>query len=62
MGDCTSTGEINGHLACVAACEACITETGEVLPQAETAAAYQAVYEHYRGLYPALKPTFQALG
>lgn len=35
---------------------------GEVLPQAETAAAYQAVYEHYRGLYPALKPTFQALG
>ena len=45
-----------------AACEACITETGEVLPQPETAAAYQAVYQHYRGLYPALKPTFQALG
>ncbi|MCC7358325.1 MAG: xylulokinase [Anaerolineales bacterium] len=44
-----------------AACEACVTVTGEVMPQPEAAAAYEPVYQHYCGLYPALKPTFQAL-
>ena len=43
------------------ACDATITVTGEVAPQAGQAAAYQSVYQHYRGLYPALKPTFHAL-
>lgn len=44
-----------------AACAATITVTGEVAPQPGEAATYQAVYDLYRGLYPALKPTFHAL-
>ncbi len=44
-----------------AACAATITVTGAVAPQPAEAAAYQAVYQNYRGLYPALAPTFHAL-
>ena len=43
------------------ACDAAITVTGSTLPQTESVAAYQRVYDVYRGLYPALKSTFDAL-
>ena len=43
------------------ACDAAITVTGSTLPQTETVATYQRVYDVYRGLYPTLKSTFDAL-
>ena len=43
------------------ACDAAITVTGSTLPQTESVAAYQRVYDVYRGLYPTLKSTFDAL-
>lgn len=43
------------------ACDAAITITGSTLPQTETVAQYQRVYDIYRGLYPTLKSTFDAL-
>ena len=43
------------------ACDAAITVTGSTLPQTETVATYQRVYDVYRGLYPTLKFTFDAL-
>jgi sugar (pentulose or hexulose) kinase len=36
--------------------------TGRDEPIAEWAQAYDALYPRYRELYPALKPTFHALG
>ncbi len=43
-----------------AACEAAIQLTGSTLPNAEQVSAYEKVYPLYRGLYPALTPTFHA--
>jgi len=45
-----------------AACDATIAVTGRDEPVAEWTAAYEALYPRYRELYPALKPTFDALG
>lgn len=41
-----------------AACETAIQVTGSTLPDSKQASAYEQVYPLYRGLYPALKPTF----
>jgi sugar (pentulose or hexulose) kinase len=43
-----------------AACSATIHITGSTAPDG-TAAEYQRLYPHYRALYPALKPTYDAL-
>lgn len=43
-----------------AACQAAIQVTGSTLPYAEQVKAYEKVYPLYRGLYPALTPTFHA--
>ena len=43
-----------------AACQAAIQVTGSTLPNAEQVKAYEKVYPLYRGLYPALTPTFHA--
>jgi xylulokinase len=45
-----------------AACDATIAVTGRDEPVAEWSRAYDALYPRYRELYPALKPTFDALG
>ena len=45
-----------------AACDATIAVTGRDEPVPEWAEAYDALYPRYRELYPALKPTFDALG
>ncbi len=45
-----------------AACDATIQVTGRDEPVAEWAKAYEDLYPRYRELYPALKPTFDALG
>lgn len=45
-----------------AACDATIAVTGRDQPQPQWAAAYESAYRRYRSLYPALKPTFDALG
>lgn len=42
------------------ACQSAIQVTGSTLPDAEQVKAYEAVYPLYRGLYPALAPTFHA--
>ena len=44
------------------ACDATITVTGRDEPVAEWTKAYEDLYPRYRELYPALKPTFDALG
>jgi xylulokinase len=44
-----------------AACAATIQLTGQVSPHPADAERYQALYGHYRALYPALQPSFQAL-
>lgn len=41
-----------------AACADVVKTTNRVMPRAEAAAGYQALYNSYRQLYPALKPTF----
>lgn len=43
-----------------AACQAAIQVTGSTLPNAEQVSIYEKVYPLYRGLYPALTPTFHA--
>jgi xylulokinase len=45
----------------VAACNATIQITGSTAPDS-TASDYQKLYPQYRALYPALKPSFDALG
>jgi xylulokinase len=45
-----------------AACEVTIAATGRDEPVAEWTRAYDELYPRYRELYPALKPTFDALG
>jgi xylulokinase len=40
------------------ACAAAVETTSRVTPQVEMADQYQACYNRYRQLYPALKPTF----
>ncbi len=45
-----------------AACQAAIAVTGSTQPNAAAAAQYEVAYANYRALYPALKPTFDALG
>ena len=45
-----------------AACDATIAVTGRDEPVREWMEGYAALYPRYRELYPALKPTFQALG
>jgi xylulokinase len=45
-----------------AACDATISVTGRDEPVAAWTAAYETLYPRYRELYPALKPTFDALG
>lgn len=44
-----------------AACAATIQVTGSTSPDPDAAAAYARSYALYRGLYPALSPTFHAL-
>jgi xylulokinase len=44
------------------ACDSTIEVTGRDEPVAEWTKAYEALYPRYRELYPALKPTFDALG
>jgi xylulokinase len=44
------------------ACQALVKVVDRVTPQPDQVAAYEALYPLYRGLYPALKPTFEALG
>jgi xylulokinase len=43
-------------------CREAIQVVERTQPQPGTAAAYQDLYPQYRALYPALKPTFEALG
>ena len=43
------------------ACKAVIRLTGSTQPQAEAVAQYEAYYQNYDQLYPALKPIFHAL-
>lgn len=45
-----------------AACDAAIAVTGRDAPDPAWTKAYDAMYPSYRDLYPALKPTFDALG
>lgn len=45
-----------------AACDATVCVTGRTEPNPEAVAAYDAAHAHYRALYPALQPTFAALG
>ena len=44
-----------------AACDAAIQVTGSTLPDAEQVKAYARAYPIYRGLYPALTPTFKVI-
>ena len=44
-----------------AACEGTITVTGSDQPESPWLAGYEAAYARYRGLYPALKSTFESL-
>ncbi|MEM7532807.1 MAG: xylulokinase [Chloroflexota bacterium] len=44
------------------ACDQVIRITGNTSPNAEAAAQYEEAYALYRGLYPALKPTFDSVG
>jgi xylulokinase len=43
------------------AVDACVRVVSSTRPQTEAAAAYEKLYPAYRGLYGALKPTFDAL-
>lgn len=43
------------------AVDACVRVTSTAAPNAEAAAVYERAYPLYRALYPALKPTFDAL-
>jgi len=43
------------------ACTQTIFVSDRVLPNAATAETYQSMYREYRSLYPALKPTFEAI-
>jgi xylulokinase len=43
------------------ACAQTISISDRISPDARSVATYQVVYEHYRNLYPILKPTFHAL-
>ncbi|HEX7770948.1 MAG TPA: xylulokinase [Pyrinomonadaceae bacterium] len=43
------------------ACAQTISVSDRISPDPRSVAIYQVVYEHYRNLYPALKPTFHAL-
>ena len=43
------------------ACASGVTVSGQVIPDQAQAERYQALYTHYRALYPALKPTFDGL-
>jgi xylulokinase len=45
-----------------AACEATIRITGKVEPNSEAARRYEDVYSIYRGLYPALRASFNKMG
>ena len=44
-----------------AACDACVRVESRTEPDAPSGLAYDAAFEHYRALYPALAPTFAAL-
>ncbi len=44
-----------------AACNATVHTTGRTEPDPETATAYNAAFARYQALYPALRPTFQAM-
>jgi len=43
------------------ACAQTITTSDRVIPNKETVAIYESLYEQYQRLYPTLKPTFHAL-
>lgn len=43
------------------ACAQTISISDRISPDARSVATYKVVYEHYRNLYPTLKPTFHAL-
>jgi xylulokinase len=43
------------------ACKAVVKIVDRITPRAAQVAAYEELYPLYRGLYPALKPTFQAV-
>ncbi len=44
-----------------AACAQTISVSDRIAPDAQSVATYQVVYQHYRNLYPMLRPTFHAL-
>jgi len=44
-----------------AACAATVAITGQVAPDLGQSERYQSLYEQYRALYPALKPSFRGL-
>ena len=44
------------------ACRRTISVTGSTRPNPAAVATYERSYQLYRGLYPALKPTFDAVG
>ncbi len=44
-----------------AACQSAIRVESRVLPDTQASGTYNELYQNYRGLYPALKPTFDAL-
>jgi xylulokinase len=44
-----------------AACAQTITTSDRVIPNKETVAIYESLYEQYQRLYPTLKPIFHAL-
>jgi xylulokinase len=46
----------------VSACRLCIKITGSTMPNEAHGEVYRKSYEVYRGLYPALKRSFQTLG
>jgi sugar (pentulose or hexulose) kinase len=51
-----------GHFPSVQAAATALVETGETIRPGPDAGAYTEAYERYRALYPALAPTFRALG
>ncbi len=49
------------HWPDVAAACSAVRTTGRVLPDPDDTRVYDMLYGHYRALYPALRPTFEAL-
>jgi xylulokinase len=59
FGAALLAGVGSGHWPTVgAACDATIRVTGRVRPNEDSVLRYEDIYGIYRGLYPALKPSF----